>query len=301
MANPLVSILIPAYNERFFGEAFASARAQSGVELEIVVCDDSPGEAIGKVVAAAGDPRVRYVRNPSNLGFSANFTQCFDLARGSLVKFLNDDDRLNPGCVAAFASVLASNPAVKLATSRRQSIDAAGAKVPDSHATLPLAQVSAVMSGRELGDFALLHQVNFIGEPTTVMFRKADVALEDGALFRWDGRDYHCLADLALWLRLLADGLAYYVAAPLSEFRRHGGQEQDREGVRISCLVERLWLLRTARAHGFLARPEAQRAALANLRARVAPYVEHPILSAAEREAMRALSADIDGQVASLR
>jgi glycosyltransferase involved in cell wall biosynthesis len=83
MADPLVSILIPAYNERFFGEAFASARAQEGVALEIVVCDDSPGDSIGATVAAANDARVRYVRNPQRLGFGANFTQCFTLARAS--------------------------------------------------------------------------------------------------------------------------------------------------------------------------------------------------------------------------
>ena len=53
MADPLVSILIPAYNERHFGEAFASACTQQGVDLEIVVCDDSPGEAIGTIVALA--------------------------------------------------------------------------------------------------------------------------------------------------------------------------------------------------------------------------------------------------------
>jgi glycosyltransferase involved in cell wall biosynthesis len=71
MADPLVSILIPAYNERHFGEAFASARAQQGVELEIVVSDDSPGDAIGAHVAAANDPRVRYVKNQERLGLPA--------------------------------------------------------------------------------------------------------------------------------------------------------------------------------------------------------------------------------------
>ena len=301
MANPLVSILIPAYNERFFGEAFASARAQEGVDLEIVVCDDSPGEAIGRAVAEGNDARVRYLRNPSNLGFGANFTQCFTLARGEMVKFLNDDDRLRPGCAAAMAAVLKANPAVKLATSRRQPIDGNGARLADGPATAPLAAISAILPGRELGDFVLAHSMNFIGEPTTVMFRKADVAIEDRALFRWGGQDYHCLADLGVWLRLLAQGLAYYNAAPLSEFRIHAGQEQHREGVRVACAVERLWIVRQARRHGFLASVEAHRAALANLRTRVAAVIAAPGYTPAERASLEELLARTDGDIALVR
>lgn len=301
MANPLVSILIPAYNERHFGEAFASALAQSGVELEIVVCDDSPGDGIKRAVARANDPRVRYVRNPSNLGFGANFTQCFSLARGEMIKFLNDDDRLRPGCAAALASVLAANPGVKLATTKRQPIDDNGAPLRDIRATMPIATVSAIVSGRELGDFVLAHSTNLIGEPTTVMFRKADAPLEDGALFRWGGRDYHCLADMTLWLRLLAQGSAWYGVTALSEFRIHAGQEQHREGVRVTCLVERLWIHREARAHGFLADPQAQRMSLAGLRNRIVPILGVAGLSAQEQGDLRELLREVDEEIASLR
>ena len=301
MADPLVSVLIPAYNERYFGEAFASACAQQGVELEIVVCDDSPGDAIGKTVAAANDPRVRYVRNPRNLGFGANFTQCFQLARGAFIKFLNDDDRLRPACVATFAAALQANPSVKLATSRRIPIGANGERLPDGPATAPLAQVSALVAGRELGDFTLVHSMNFIGEPTTVMFRRSGVTLEDRALFRWGGRDYHCLADLSLWLRLLADGLAYYTPAPLSEFRMHEGQEQHREGVRMACLVERVWLLKQARSVGYLAARDGPRVAYANLRARLQTWLERGGFTAAEAQTVRGLIAEIDGEAATLR
>jgi len=301
MADPLVSILIPAYNERHFGEALASACAQQGVELEIVVCDDSPGEAIGATVAAARDPRVRYVKNPERLGFSGNFTQCFTLARGVMVKFLNDDDRLRPGCVAALGAILRANPLVRLATSKRQPIDAAGAALPDVAATMPITKVSALMSGRELGDFVLAHSINLIGEPTTAMFRRADLAVEEGGIFRWGGRDYHCLADMSMWLRLMEGALAYYTVVPLSDFRIHAGQEQNREEVRTRCLVERLWIVRQARARGFLSAPVAHRMALANLRARVVPCLAIPGLTASESSSLQELLADVERDIASLR
>lgn len=294
MSAPLVSILIPAYSERFFPDAFASARAQSLADLEIVVCDDSPGARIGEVVQAAADPRVRYVRNPSNLGFAANFTQCFRLAQGRYVKFLNDDDRLRPRCCEVMAGILEANPAVGLATSRRVVIDEHGRPAPDLAATTPVSHVAALMRGIELGDFVLVNSLNLIGEPTTAMFRRAELPLEGDSIFRWGGRDYYCLADLSLWLRVLPRGLAWYGAAPLSEYRFHPGQEQRKAEVALSCFVERQWILEPARAAGFLALPELRRAACAAVRSRAAALAQL-------RGADPVVRAALDGVEAGLR
>lgn len=293
----LVTVAIPAYHERYFGEAFASALAQRHAPLEILVSDDSPGEAIGRMVRDAGDPRVRYVRNPRPLGFAGNFTALLHAARGDLVKFLNDDDRLLPQCVEELAGAMEANPAVRLATSRRRVIGPAGEALADTQATQPLALVSAIFMGRELGDIALLNSANFIGEPTTVMFRRSQLALEGDSMFRWGGHDYHCLADLSVWLRLLGTGLAYYGALPLSEFRRHPGQEQDRPGGAFECLVERLVIAREARAAGYLASPAAWRTALGTIKARCGVWRDIRI-EAAARARLDAFVAELDAEIA---
>lgn len=293
MSQPLVSILVPAYNERFFGEALASALAQTYATTEIVVCDDSAGGAIEAVVRSAGDGRIRYRRNATRLGFHGNFTQCLALARGEYVKFLNDDDRLLPECVERLAGILASQPAVALATSRRRVIDAAGRPLADTFNTTPVSHVPALFVGRELGDFALVNSANFIGEPSTVLFRRAAVVPEGGSLFRWGGREYHCLADLSLWLRLLANGLAYYAAAALSEYRMHAGQEQRGGEVAVGCLVERLWLVRQARTVGYLAAPAQHAAALQAIDQRARKWLEAGSPSAEERSKVEGLLAEI--------
>jgi hypothetical protein len=112
------------------------------------------------------------------------------------------------------------------------------------------------MDGRALGNFVLVHSVNFIGEPTTVMFRKRDVEIADGNLFMLDGIGYVCLADLSLWLRLLSKGGAVYVAEPLSLFRVHAGQEQRKPAIAMKCLTERFHLVAAAAKLGFLQTPE---------------------------------------------
>jgi hypothetical protein len=216
-----------------------------------------------------------------------------------MVKFLNDDDRLRPGCVAApmpfFAPIRwCAWPRASASRSTR------GRRASDLAATM-LITVSAIMSGRELGDFVLAHSINLIGEPTTAMFRRADLVLEDGGIFRWGGRDYHCLADMSMWLRLMEGALAYYAVVPFSEFRIHAGQEQNREEVRTRCLVERLWIVRQARARGFLSSPVAHRMALANLRARVMPCLAIPGLTASESSTLQELLTDVEREIASLR
>jgi O-antigen biosynthesis protein len=192
MAEP-VSVLIPAYRERFFPEALASALSQQYPDYEVVVCDDSAGDGIERCVAGARSPRVRYIRNETRLGFGANFTRCLREARADLVKLLNDDDRLHPECIATLASMMAANASITLATSRRNAMDDQGRRLEGVAATRPVAHVSAIMRGRELGDFAPANGLNLIGEPTSVMFRRSQAlrslrarVLFGGTLDRYD-------------------------------------------------------------------------------------------------------------------
>ena len=290
MSGPRVSILIPAYNERFFPAALGSALAQSFADLEIVVCDDSSGDAIEAAVRAAGDARVRYVRNPSRLGFGGNFTECLRQARGELIKFLNDDDLLAPQCVAGLAAAFDFDPRVTLATSRRRPIDERGVIVQGHLASAPLAHVSCLIPGIELGNFVLINSLNLIGEPTTAMFRKRDVDWVAGGIFSWGGHEYHCLADLSLWIRLLARGHCFYQAVVLSDYRVHAGQQQASEVMDVACIAERFYLAQTARESGFLRTAEHFRAAL-NMPLRMAQQSlrERTDLSAGSRRELEAL------------
>jgi glycosyltransferase involved in cell wall biosynthesis len=254
--DPLVSILIPAYRPRFFAQALASAREQSYPALEIVVGDDSPDGQIAREVERASDSRIRYERHAPALGFAGNFTRTWQLGRGEYVKFLNDDDLLAPDCVARLAAALRAHPEATLATSRRTVIDAEGNPLPDEAATAPLAPHDRIMDGMGLGRFLVVTSINRIGEPSTVLIRKSALEPESGSLFRWGENDYECLADLSLWLRLLAKGPAFWIAEPLSSYRYHGDQQQRSSGTSVRCVIERWLLVEDSARAGFLDRPE---------------------------------------------
>jgi O-antigen biosynthesis protein len=248
-----VSLLIPAYNARFFEPCLASAIGQTHAGIEIIVADDSPGTAIADATARLGAGRVRYLRNPVRRGFHGNFAQLFALAGGRYVKFLNDDDVLHPDCVARMVAVFESlGSRIALAACRRRLIDEAGAPLPDTAATTPLAERDCVINGRGLGNLLLATSVNRVGEPSAAMFRKGDVALKGDTLFRIADQEFTCLADLALWLRLLAGGSLAYLAAPLCSIRTHPGRLQETDEVAARCVAERYYLPRDARGIGYL-------------------------------------------------
>lgn len=103
-----LSVVIPTFRRpRPLAEAIESALRQEGVTLEIFVVDDSPEGAAREVVQGIGDPRVSYrcraVPTGGNPGRVRN--DAWPDARGRIVHFLDDDDRVVPG---AYREVLAA-------------------------------------------------------------------------------------------------------------------------------------------------------------------------------------------------
>lgn len=103
---PLISVIIPAFNvERWIGEAIASALAQTWRELEVVVVDDGSRDGTAQVVEGFDDARLVLIRQV-NRGQSAALNRGVAESRGEFIKFLDADDWLNPGHLAAMMTVL---------------------------------------------------------------------------------------------------------------------------------------------------------------------------------------------------
>ena len=224
---PLVSIAIPAWNPRYFPIALDSALAQTYRHVEIVVCDDSADGAIEAAVAArAGHGPIRYLRNATRLRPRANFTRCLEQSRGEFIKFLCDDDVLAPTCVERLLDAFRAAPDVTLATSRRALIDADGRALAPLPATWPIVDDDALIAGTTLANAVLMAGLNTIGEPSTALFRRADLANQDPDYFAFRGCAGHGIIDLVMWAGLLMKGNAVYLHDVQSGFRFHAGQRQ---------------------------------------------------------------------------
>ena len=111
-AQPLISVLIPAYNHaRFVRAALDSVLQQSWSNLELIVIDDASPDATWQVLQECTDPRVRLSRNESNLGSHGTLNAALQQARGEFIAILNSDDLFLPHRLAACHAALQASGA----------------------------------------------------------------------------------------------------------------------------------------------------------------------------------------------
>jgi glycosyltransferase involved in cell wall biosynthesis len=225
--TPLVSILMTTYKAMFFKPCLESALNQTYKNCEIIICDDCPTEAIRTIVTPylERDARIKYFKNPTRLHLRENFKKCFSLAQGDYIKFLNDDDILHAECIERMLSCLQQFPDVTLVTSRRLLIDEKDDYSHDAEFNRPLAINDSLIEGCHLTAAVLFKGKNYIGEPTTVMFRRCDLINAQPDMMSFAGRlGKKGVRDINSWLNLLSKGDAIYLAEPLSYFRIHPDQ-----------------------------------------------------------------------------
>jgi glycosyltransferase involved in cell wall biosynthesis len=265
--KPLVSILIAAYNPKFFSLSLASALNQSYEETEILIGDDSGKEFIGEIVAAFAEHKnfhkIRLHRNEKNLGFRLNFIKLVNLAQGEFIKFLNDDDLLDNQCIESMIRYFwMYQDRLTLVTSKRNVIDHLGGSLPDTVSTVSVSNWTKspliegeyfYLNGKDLGNIMLTSMINMVGEPTTVLFRRSDLEGIRPDIFSISNNPAQGNVDVALWLNLLSKGDAVYIDRPLSLFRAHPAQEQQNANVLFHCYVDWYNAIEDAAKLGFLA------------------------------------------------
>ncbi len=96
---PLVSIIITTFNRvAYLERAVKSALSQDYTNLEIIISDNASSDATeGKCIEwASSDTRIKYFRNPTNIGSENNHRVAFtEYAKGDWVVFVSDDDYLS--------------------------------------------------------------------------------------------------------------------------------------------------------------------------------------------------------------
>ena len=243
-ALPLVSIMIPTYNRpQFFELALQSAQRQNYENLEIIVCDNSTDDQTEALIEKyLGDPRLCYHRNKTAKTKAENFAPFEHLAKGEYLQWLMDDDILLDGKIEKMMQAFRKNPAAKLVTSRRAVIDGEGRLQPNPYAAgVPESEAEySVFDGEIVGRETLLGWRNFLGEPSAVLFRRADLKHH---YWRAESRGYKTISDVAMWLELLESGDCVFFQKPLSCYRRHEAQEGQQAAVILLSRLEWLRLI----------------------------------------------------------
>jgi glycosyltransferase involved in cell wall biosynthesis len=96
-----VSVVIPTYNRiEYLRNAVSSCfEGNSGVDPEVVVVDDGSDDGTRQWLQSIDDDRIRPLYQ-KNSGAPAARNRGLEAARGTFIRFLDDDDWLQPGALA---------------------------------------------------------------------------------------------------------------------------------------------------------------------------------------------------------
>lgn len=207
--NPLVSVLIPAYNaEKYIEPCLRAVMSQTYQNLEILVINDGSQDKTAAILEelAAADARLKIVHNSENLKLIATLNKGLQLAKGEFIARTDADDISRPDWIKTLLTFLLENP----------DIQAVGAGINmfknDPHS-----------DGRT--HFYPLHHNDIIQEMMYSNPFAHPVMLIRSGLFHQNGLRYNCqyphAEDYKLWLEISKIGKLANVPKILLDYRLH--------------------------------------------------------------------------------
>jgi glycosyltransferase involved in cell wall biosynthesis len=213
---PKISIVTPSLNQgRFIEETILSVLNQGYPDVEHIVMDGGSTDNTPEILERYGS-RLAYAESAKDKGQSDAINKGFARANGEILTWLNADDMLCPGALAAVALAFATSGADLVAGI---CVIHDEGRVLHRHLTacadgkLPLAELLDLEGGWLEGEFFYQPEVFF----TRALWQRAGGHVAEKLYFSMD---------YELWLRFAeAGGVLHAIARPLALFRVHGEQK----------------------------------------------------------------------------
>jgi glycosyltransferase involved in cell wall biosynthesis len=204
-----VTVVIPCFNQaRYLSAAVASVRAQTLAPAACIVVDDGSTDDTASVASRFG---VQLLRQ-RNAGVAAARNAGLAAARSDFVAFLDADDELLPGALAAEVEAFERHAGVAAVVGRCQPMDADGRALPARHHDIDPDRLYEEWLPR-----------NFVWTPGAALFDRR--ALEAIGAFP---TDLGPAADYAVYLRLARTKHVVFLPRELVRYRQHeAGMSRD--------------------------------------------------------------------------
>jgi glycosyltransferase involved in cell wall biosynthesis len=111
--SPPLTIGLPVYNgQNYVSESLDSLLAQTYSDFELIISDNASADGTEEICRdyAARDRRIRYVRQPVNIGAAPNHNYLVEAARGRFFKWAAHDDLFAPKLVERCIEALEDRP-----------------------------------------------------------------------------------------------------------------------------------------------------------------------------------------------
>ncbi|MEY8848349.1 glycosyltransferase [Psychroserpens sp. XS_ASV72] len=233
-STPLVSVCIPTYNgAKFIEAALDSVLEQTYSNIEIIVSDDTSNDQTLELIKSY-IPKTKFpitIHSNDTRGIGYNWNNCMKYANGDFIKFLFQDDIMMPDCVAEMVKGFHLVPQAGLVACKRSFIvdENVNSKSVDDwlevygdlqqHLNLDYNPVAVITKSIFKSDKFYSAPVNFVGEPTAVMFKR-DLIKTLG----WFRNDLNQFLDFEYWFRILKEMPIVIIDKKLIEFRIHQNQ-----------------------------------------------------------------------------
>jgi glycosyltransferase involved in cell wall biosynthesis len=111
MSLPLITVAIPTFNRpALLREALESVLRQDLKDFEVLVADDASSYDVASLIARFGDPRLRLIRQPRNVGMLRNWRTALCSATTRYVATMDDDDLWLPHHLSEAVAALDAHP-----------------------------------------------------------------------------------------------------------------------------------------------------------------------------------------------
>ncbi|HEI3281985.1 TPA: glycosyltransferase family 2 protein, partial [Escherichia coli] len=88
MYNPLISVIMPAYNaENTIRKSVLSVLNQSYKNFELIICDDGSTDETKKIILTFSDARIKFINNKYEKGAAGARNSAIDICSGEYVSF----------------------------------------------------------------------------------------------------------------------------------------------------------------------------------------------------------------------
>jgi glycosyltransferase involved in cell wall biosynthesis len=207
MPQPLISVVIPAYNaEKYLEETLASVRAQTFQDYEILVVDDGSTDRTVQIASDYDDVQLLLQQNR---GSAAARNTGIRAASGAYVAFLDADDIWLPSKLEKQVAYLQAHPRIEWSYT--------DASVFDMRTGRTICRIGRRIRLHEGEILRPLLLRSFIPSATPVVKK---TALMEAGLFD-ESRERRFAEDWSMWLRIAERHAVKLIDEPLAMIRMH--------------------------------------------------------------------------------
>lgn len=209
MEEPLVSVIMPAYNaERYISESIQSVLAQTYTNWELLITDDLSSDETQSIVKkfASNDPRIKLYVSIENGGAGSARNNSIKHANGRFIAFLDADDQWMPEKLAKQIGFMLNNnyELTFTAYKKLEGGTSKGLVIPPSYTTY-----KKLLNGNVIGCLTAVYDASKLGKQYMPLIRKRQ--------------------DMGLWLQILKlTSKAYSLPDALALYRIDSGMTQNK-------------------------------------------------------------------------